>query len=63
MTVRNREVRGQVLPRRRFTFYALLYFAGLVVAPVLAIALALDAALWLMAGRVIQGCYSIFCLV
>lgn len=63
MTAGNREVRGQVLPRRRFTFCALLYFAGLVAAPVLGLALALDAALWLMAGRVIQGCYSVFCLV
>lgn len=56
-------VRGQALPRRRFTFHALVYFLGLVALPVLAVALALDAALWLMAGRVIQGCYSVFCLL
>ena len=54
--------RDQRLPRRRFTPYALLYFLGLVVVPVFAVALALDAALYWMAGRVIQGCYSVFCL-
>jgi hypothetical protein len=57
------QVRGQGLPRRRFTHYALLYFIGLVVAPVFAAALALDGILYWMAGRVIQGCYSVFCLL
>ena len=57
-----RSVRGHELPRRRFTRYALLYFLGLVVLPVMAVALALDAVLYLMAGRVIEGCYAVFCL-
>ena len=62
MSSANPQVRGQTLPRRRFTPYALLYFVGLVVVPVFAVALALDAVLYWMAGRVIQGCYSVFCL-
>lgn len=57
------QVRGQTLPRRRFTSYALLYFVGLVVVPVFAVALALDGILYWMAGRAIQGCYSVFCLL
>jgi len=56
------EVHGQVLPRQRFTRFALLNFLGLVAAPVFAVALALDGLLYWMAGRVIQGCYSVFCL-
>lgn len=56
------EIAGQAVPRRRFTPWALAYFLGLVAAPVLGIALALDVGLFYAARHWGWGCYSALCL-
>jgi hypothetical protein len=55
-------IRGHALPKRRFTVWAALYFAGLVALPVLLISLALDGVLYLGYARGLARCYSVFCL-
>lgn len=55
-------IRGHALPKRRFTAWAALYFAGLVALPVLLISLALDGVLYLWYARGLGSCYSVFCL-
>lgn len=55
-------VAGQVVPKRRFTPWALLYFVGLVAVPVLAIGLALDALFYVLARNAGWSCYGVLCL-
>lgn len=63
MFARPRPVRGVHLPRRRFTGWAWLYFALFVALPVLAVAFALDATLYLVATRILDSCYGVLCLL
>jgi hypothetical protein len=62
-TARNFVVNGLAVPRRRFTLWAAIYFAGLVALPVLPASLALDGLLYLGYARGLGRCYSVFCLV
>ena len=55
-------IRGQALPKRRFTAWAALYFTALVALPVLLVSLALDGVLYLGYVRGLGRCYSVFCL-
>ena len=61
-TARSLVINGLVVPKRRFTPWAAIYFAGLVALPVLLISLALDGMLYLWFVRGFGRCYSIFCL-
>ncbi len=54
-------VRGFVVPRRRFTIWAALYFALFVCLPVLAIALGLDALLYVAVDKSFNTCLSVWC--
>jgi hypothetical protein len=56
-------IHGREIPRRRFTLWAALYFAGLVALPILLLSLALDGALYLWFTHGLGRCYGIFCLV
>ena len=56
------KVRGQHIPKRRFTRWALYYFLLYVVLPVLAVSLVLDAVLYLVMTRFFDRCYAFFCL-
>jgi hypothetical protein len=55
-------VAGIRVPRRRFTGWAALYFSAFVVLPVLVLALALDAILFLVFTRLFDSCYGLLCL-
>ncbi len=57
------KIAGVEIPRRRFTLWAGLYFLGFFVVPVLGVAAALDAILYLVFERVFGVCYAIFCLL
>ena len=57
-----RAVRGQHIPKRRFTRWALYYFLLYVILPVLATSLALDAVLYFITTRFFDRCYALFCL-
>ena len=54
-------VRGVIVPRRRFTIWAALYFALFVCLPVLAIAFAADALLYATVDRSFGTCLSVLC--
>lgn len=54
-------VAGIRVPRRRFTGWAVLYFSGFVVVPVLGLALALDIILYLVVTRLFDSCYGLLC--
>lgn len=56
-------VGGHNIPRRGFTGWAAAYVLAFFVTPVLAIALALDVALYFLFDRVLGACYGILCLV
>ncbi len=54
---------GQIdIPRRSFTLWATAYALAFFVIPVLAVAGALDVALYLLFDRVFGACYGILCL-
>lgn len=55
-------VHGHAVPKRRFTAWAAIYFAGLVALPVLLVSVALDGVLYLCYVRGLGRCYSVFCL-
>ena len=56
-------INGVCLPRRRFTAWAALYFAGFVCAPVLGVALLLDVLLYLIFDGLFDRCYGVLCLL
>ena len=54
---------GVIIPGRRFTLTALIYFVGFVALPVLALGLILDFVGWMFATKVLKAsCYGIMCL-
>ncbi|MDJ0943975.1 MAG: hypothetical protein QNJ30_10940 [Kiloniellales bacterium] len=55
-------LRRQRIPRRRFTGWALLYFAVFFCLPLLTLALLLDLALYLVFDRFFDACYGLLCL-
>lgn len=55
------KVLGVVAPRRRFTIWAALYFAVFVCLPVLTIAFAADALLYVTADKSFGTCLSVLC--
>ena len=54
---------GIDIPRRGFTGWAAVYVLAFFAIPVLFVALALDAALYLLFDRVFETCYGILCLM
>ena len=60
---RSDDVRGAGIPRRRFTRWALYYFLLYLCLPILAMALAVDAALYFVFTRFFDSCYALFCLL
>ena len=58
---RRRAVAGVLLPRRRFTRWAALYFLAFVCLPILAATLILDAVLYLVFTRLLDRCYGVLC--
>ncbi|MCC7048957.1 MAG: hypothetical protein IT562_19740 [Alphaproteobacteria bacterium] len=63
MASRSITVAGHEIPRRGFTRYALLYFLGLVALPILAVGLAADVLLYLVAAHWFKTCYGVLCLL
>lgn len=57
------EVRGLHIPKRRFTRWAVYYFLLYLCLPVLGIALAVDAVLYVVFSRFFDSCYALFCLL
>ncbi|MDH3239277.1 MAG: hypothetical protein OEO83_01280 [Alphaproteobacteria bacterium] len=55
------KVRGVIAPRRRFTVWAALYFVLFVALPVLAIAFALDTAVYFAVDRPFGTCLAVLC--
>ncbi len=55
------KVRGVIVPRRRFTLWAALYFAVFICLPVLAIAFAVDTVLYLAVDKTVGTCLSVLC--
>jgi len=56
-------VRGVLVPERRFTPWAGLYFAGFVCLPFLAFCLALDLLLYFLFRHAFDSCYALLCLL
>ncbi len=54
---------GIDIPRRGFTLWAAAYVLAFFAAPVLAVAFALDVALYVLFDRVFGACYGILCLM
>jgi hypothetical protein len=54
-------VRGVIVPRRRFTIWAALYFTLFICLPVLAIAFAADALLYAAVDKPFGTCLSALC--
>ncbi|MCC6470360.1 MAG: hypothetical protein IT563_18720 [Alphaproteobacteria bacterium] len=63
MASRSITVGGHEIPRRRFTRFALWYFLGLVALPILAVGLALDVLLYVVAEHWLKTCYGVLCLL
>ncbi len=59
---RRKRVRGIVVPKRRFTVWAWVYFALYVVLPIMGGAFLLDLALYLLYRNVLGTCYALLCL-
>lgn len=55
-------IAGQLVPKRRFTPWALVYFLGLVALPVLGIGLALDVLFYAFTKNAGWSCYGVLCL-
>ncbi len=56
-------IMGIDIPRRRFTWWAAIYFLVFFATPVLGVALALDTLLYLIFDRWFGACYGVFCLI
>ena len=56
-------IHGIIVPRRRFTRWAALYFLLFFCLPVLGLSLALDVVLYLVFTRVFDTCYAVLCLL
>ncbi len=56
-------IHGIVIPPRRFTRWAALYFLLFFCLPVLGLSLALDVALYLVFTQVFETCYALLCLL
>ena len=56
-------IHGIVIPPRRFTRWAALYFLMFFCLPVLGLSLALDIVLYLVFTRVFETCYALLCLL
>ncbi|WP_193367162.1 hypothetical protein [Pelagibius marinus] len=55
-------VLGHVIPRRRFTRWAVFYFLLYFCLPVLLLGLAIDLALYAVFSGLFGRCYALFCL-
>jgi hypothetical protein len=55
-------VHGQVIPKRRFTRWALYYFVIYFCLPVLVLGAAVDALLYFVFKGLFGSCYALFCL-
>ncbi|MBH67069.1 MAG: hypothetical protein CMM58_01830 [Rhodospirillaceae bacterium] len=56
-------IRGVIIPGRRFTLAALIYFVGFIALPLLAVALILDLLGWVIVTKVLEAsCYGVMCL-
>ena len=55
-------VQGQVIPKRRFTRWALYYFLLYFCLPVLALGALVNALLYLVFTGIFGRCYALFCL-
>jgi hypothetical protein len=55
--------RQQIIPRRRFTLWAAVYFSAFVGLPILSLSLALDYGLYRVAKTGLVPCISVFCLL
>jgi hypothetical protein len=55
------KIRGVVVPRRRFTVWAALYFMVFVCLPVLGVAFAVDALLYVAVDKSFGTCLSVLC--
>lgn len=60
---RTHNIGGVILPRRRFTGWAALYFVVFVCVPFLGIALLLDVIFYLIFTRLFDSCYGLLCLL
>ena len=58
---RPQKVRGVIVPRRRFTIWAAVYFMGFVCLPILAIAFALDTVVYFTIDKSLGTCLSVLC--
>ena len=56
-------VLGHVIPRRRFTRWAVYYFLLYVCLPVLAFAVLVDLLLYAVFTGLFGRCYALFCLI
>lgn len=54
-------VRGHIVPRRRFTIWAALYFVVFFCLPVMAIAFAADTLLYRLVDKSFGTCLSLLC--
>ncbi len=55
--------RNIIVPRRRFTIWAAVYFGAFVAAPFLALCVGLDYLLYRAAKAGLVSCLSLFCLM
>ena len=56
-------IHGHVVPPRRFTVWAVVYFLFFFCLPLLALCLLLDFLLYLVFTEVFGVCYAMFCLL
>lgn len=55
-------INGVIVPPRRFTRWAALYFAAFIRLPILGTAFLLDYALYILFRDVFEACYAVMCL-
>jgi hypothetical protein len=58
---KSQKVRGFVVPRRRFTIWAAVYFLVFVCLPILAVAFAIDSLLYMAVDKSFGTCLSVLC--
>jgi hypothetical protein len=56
-------VAGVLIPRRRFTIWAAVYFVVLFCLPVLLVALVLDVIFYVIFQQYFDACYGLLCLI
>ena len=56
-------IMGREIPRRRFTFWAALYFTVFICVPLLALGAALDALLFVVLEAAFGICYGVWCWI